>query len=333
MTNRQALGRGQAMHCAAVAGHARVVALLDSLGASLRPSPALAPSALAPRASAVHATGGPLGPARRVRWRGAGQVQLCLRGSDRATALLVQQALSGMEPQAWAAEEARREREARAAAARQWAAEQRAKRELELRHLEARGGRVVERRLPSGAGVKIVMEGAAVLAAWDGMVASPPKDRMRLRQRRLEAERSFHAARAAVDKDPPAVEQARFLFATARDAFAPAPLAFAAGWGALRRAWVHSTSQEAFLKAAGFSLPRAAASAAAATAAASAALTALYGARGFRYEARRSFFAEGDAAQIALSATVVSADLAVLFVALRVAPFCVFPFLVANVLA
>jgi hypothetical protein len=29
----------------------------------------------------------------------------------------------------------------------------------------------------------------------------------------------------------------------------------------------------------------------------------------------------------------VSADLAVLFVALRVAPFCVFPFLVANVLA
>ncbi|KAH8071169.1 hypothetical protein JL721_4602 [Aureococcus anophagefferens] len=68
-------------------------------------------------------------------------------------------------------------------------------------------------------------------------------------------------------------------------------------------------------------------------AAASAALTALYGARGFRYEARRSFFAEGDAAQIALSATVVSADLAVLFVALRVAPFCVFPFLVANVLA
>lgn len=147
-------------------------------------------------------------------------MQLCLRGSDRATALLVQQALSGMEPQAWAAEEARREREARAAAARQRAAEQRAKRELELRHLEARGGRVVEHRLPSGAVVKIVMEGAAVLAAWDGMVASPPKDRMRLRQRRLEAERSFHAARAAVDKDPPAVEQARFLFATARDAFA-----------------------------------------------------------------------------------------------------------------
>ena len=148
------------------------------------------------------------------------------------------------------------------------------------------------------------------------------------------------AEAAALDAPPPELGvaaglDARHALALSRalDAFAPAPLAFAAGWGALRRAWVHSTSQEAFLKAAGFSLPRAAASAAAATAAASAALTALYGARGFRYEARRSFFAEGDAAQIALSATVVSADLAVLFVALRVAPFCVFPFLVANVLA
>ena len=77
MANRQALGRGQAMHWAAVAGHARVVALLDSLGASLRPSPAVAASALAPRASAVHATGGPLGPARRVRWgrRGLGSAE------------------------------------------------------------------------------------------------------------------------------------------------------------------------------------------------------------------------------------------------------------------
>ncbi|KAK7238346.1 hypothetical protein SO694_00023111 [Aureococcus anophagefferens] len=146
------------------------------------------------------------------------------------------------------------------------------------------------------------------------------------------------AEAAALDAPPPELGVAAGLDARARcraraRRVRAAPLAFAAGWGAVRRAWVHSTSQEAFLKAVGFSLPRAAASAAAATAAASAALTALYGARGFRYEARRSFFAEGDAAQIALSATVVSADLAVLFVALRVAPFCVFPFLVANVLA
>ena len=119
----------------------------------------------------------------------------------------------------------------------------------------------------------------------------------------------------------------------ALDALAPAPVLLSAAWGAARRAWVHATGKEAFLHQAGFSLPKAAARAGLATAVATAGLTALYGARGFRYEARRALFAEGDAAQIALSATIMSADLAVLFVALRAAPFCVAPFLVANVLA
>lgn len=42
------------------------------------------------------------------------KVAACLRGMDRATGRLVAQALSGLTPEAWAAEEARKDRAARA---------------------------------------------------------------------------------------------------------------------------------------------------------------------------------------------------------------------------
>ena len=59
----------------------------------------------------------------------------------------------------------------------------------------------------------------------------------------------------------------------------------------------------------------------------------LYGARGCRYELRRSYFAESDAHQVAFSTALVSLDLSVVLATLRRAPFAAFPFVVWNVLS
>ena len=80
-------------------------------------------------------------------------------------------------------------------------------------------------------------------------------------------------------------------------------------------------------------LPHALVRSALSTALGAALLTALYGARGCRYELRRGYLAESDAHQVAFSAALVSFDLSVVLATLRRAPFAAFPFVVWNVLS
>ena len=80
-------------------------------------------------------------------------------------------------------------------------------------------------------------------------------------------------------------------------------------------------------------LPHALVRSALSTALGAALLTSLYGARGCRYELRRSYFAESDAHQVAFSTALVSFDLGVVLATLRRAPFAAFPFVVWNVLS
>ena len=80
-------------------------------------------------------------------------------------------------------------------------------------------------------------------------------------------------------------------------------------------------------------LPQALVRSALSTALGAALLTALYGARGCRYELRRGYLAESDAHQVAFSAALVSFDLSVVLATLRRAPFAAFPFVVWNVLS
>ena len=121
------------------------------------------------------------------------------------------------------------------------------------------------------------------------------------------------------------------------DALEPEPLLLASGWGVARRWYRHATSPYAFFPAAHQRslrpLPQALVRSALSTALGAALLTALYGARGCRYELRRGYLAESDAHQVAFSAALVSLDLAVVLATLRRAPFAAFPFVVWNVLS
>ena len=121
------------------------------------------------------------------------------------------------------------------------------------------------------------------------------------------------------------------------DALAPEPLLLASGWGMARRWYRHATSPYAFFPAAHQRslkpLPHALVRSALSTALGAALLTSLYGARGCRYELRRSYFAESDAHQVAFSTALVSFDLSVVLATLRRAPFAAFPFVVWNVLS
>ena len=121
------------------------------------------------------------------------------------------------------------------------------------------------------------------------------------------------------------------------DALAPEPLLLASGWGVARRWYRHATSPYAFFPAAHQRslrpLPQALVRSALSTALGAALLTALYGARGCRYELRRGYLAESDAHQVAFSAALVSFDLSVVLATLRRAPFAAFPFVVWNVLS
>ena len=121
------------------------------------------------------------------------------------------------------------------------------------------------------------------------------------------------------------------------DALAPEPLLLASGWGMARRWYRHATSPYAFFPAAHQRslkpLPHALVRSALSTALGAALLTSLYGARGCRYELRRSYFAESDAHQVAFSTALVSLDLSVVLATLRRAPFAAFPFVVWNVLS
>ena len=121
------------------------------------------------------------------------------------------------------------------------------------------------------------------------------------------------------------------------DALAPEPLLLASGWGVARRWYRHATSPYAFFPAAHQRslrpLPQALVRSAVSTALGAALLTALYGARGCRYELRRGYLAESDAHQVAFSAALVSFDLSVVLATLRRAPFAAFPFVVWNVLS
>ena len=105
------------------------------------------------------------------------------------------------------------------------------------------------------------------------------------------------------------------------DALAPEPLLLASGWGVARRWYRHATSPYAFFPAAHQRslrpLPQALVRSALSTALGAALLTALYGARGCRYELRRGYLAESDAHQVAFSAALVSFDLSVVLATLR----------------
>ena len=122
------------------------------------------------------------------------------------------------------------------------------------------------------------------------------------------------------------------------DALAPEPLLPSVGLGRRARRWYrHATSPYAFFPAAHQRslrpLPQALVRSALSTALGAALLTALYGARGCRYELRRGYLAESDAHQVAFSAALVSFDLSVVLATLRRAPFAAFPFVVWNVLS
>ena len=98
------------------------------------------------------------------------------------------------------------------------------------------------------------------------------------------------------------------------DALAPEPLFLASGWGGARRWYRHATSPYAFFPAAHQRslrpLPQALVRALYQRRSARRCSTALYGARGCRYELRRGYLAESDAHQVAFSAALVSQRLA-----------------------
>ena len=153
------------------------------------------------------------------------EVQAVVEGSDagveRSSALLVEQALSGLSPEEWRAREQRLEADRlhRQRIAHKDAVEK--QRASELAALRARGGRVVEFQMEGGGCVRIVMEGDAVLSDWDQQLLQMPlADKYRRRQRRIEADRCYEGARNALEKRPPAVEQAKFLFERAREGYA-----------------------------------------------------------------------------------------------------------------
>ena len=60
-----------------------------------------------------------------------------------------------------------------------------------------------------------------MLGDWDKQLRQMPlAETYRRRQRRIEADRCFEGARNALEKRPPAVEQAKFLFERAREGYA-----------------------------------------------------------------------------------------------------------------
>jgi len=153
------------------------------------------------------------------------EVAELLRGCDaaveRCSARMVEQALSGLTPEVWSRQKLALDIKRLEQERKQEQDERELKRSRELAVIQERGGRVVEFALEGGVRLRIVMEGQEVVKDWDEQVRDMPmNDLMKRRQRRIEADRCYEGARNALEKRPPALEQAKFLFERAREAFA-----------------------------------------------------------------------------------------------------------------
>ena len=96
-------------------------------------------------------------------------------------------------------------------------------RQAKLDEFAARGGKIIINNLDDGTNVTILIEGSKEQEDWEKIMKDVSEVRMlRMKQRKIEGERCFEGAKAAIRQHPPAVEQARFLFERARDAFATA---------------------------------------------------------------------------------------------------------------
>eukprot|EP00960_Hanusia_phi_P072376 767775-Hanusia_phi.AAC.2 len=96
-------------------------------------------------------------------------------------------------------------------------------RRTKLEEFAAKGGKIITSKLEDGTEVNILIEGARVQQDWEEMMGQLSEVRsLKVKQRKLEGEKCFEGAKAAIRQSPPALQQARFLFERARDSFATA---------------------------------------------------------------------------------------------------------------
>ncbi|EKX37508.1 hypothetical protein GUITHDRAFT_116317 [Guillardia theta CCMP2712] len=142
---------------------------------------------------------------------------------EECSSKLVSQALSGLTMKEWIDKEEAREKLEEEKAEERRREQEAIARQAKLDEFAARGGKIITNKLDDGTNVTILIEGSTVQQDWEKTMNDISEVRMlRMKQRKIEGERCFEGAKAAIRQHPPAVEQARFLFERARDAFATA---------------------------------------------------------------------------------------------------------------